>query len=156
MPEWLSWWSVCLQLRSWSWGPGTEPSIGLLLSRESVSSSPSDTSPCSCVLSHSISNRWIKSLKKSIYTQKFARNFCSRGPPNHAIDSPDVYRSQVKVSWWQWQYLGDKFLSCMASIISCMQRKEISRFPCVAQMVKYDKMQKARYYHQLILPKCPT
>lgn len=31
-------------------------------------------------------------------------------------------------------------------------KEQKSHLPCVAQMVKHDKMQKARYYHQLILP----
>ena len=52
-PGWLSWFSDCLQLRSWSWSPGIESRIGLRAQRGVCFSLW--PSPLSCSLSHSLS-----------------------------------------------------------------------------------------------------
>ena len=53
MPEWLSWFGICLQLRSQSQGPGIQPRIRPLLRGKTASPSPSAYhSPCFvCTLS---------------------------------------------------------------------------------------------------------
>ena len=55
-PGWLSQFSVCLWLRTWSRGPGIEVSAqcGVCFS---LSLCPLRTHPCSCSLSHSLSNK---------------------------------------------------------------------------------------------------
>ena len=51
VPGWLSWLSIWLQLRSWSWGPGIELTSDSLLGEESASPSPSAHPYCLCFLS---------------------------------------------------------------------------------------------------------
>lgn len=46
-PGWLTWLSICLWHRSWSWHPGIKPYIPNLLSGESTSPSPFDPPLCS-------------------------------------------------------------------------------------------------------------
>lgn len=65
-PGCLGWLSVCLRLRSWSHGPGIEPCIRL----------PAQWGVCYSLslclllcLSLSLSNEWIKSLKKKKKTR---------------------------------------------------------------------------------------
>ena len=66
MPGWLSQLGICLLLKSWSQGPGIKPWDQL--PAEELPSSPSPSAPAPlhvpCLLSHSLSNKLIKSLIK--------------------------------------------------------------------------------------------
>ena len=68
MPGWLSWLSICLWPRSWSWGLGIEPHVIFisLLRGESASPSPSTLPLCSCSLTLSQVNKFFKIFNKKI------------------------------------------------------------------------------------------